>query len=103
MLHWLVVTPSQSMSMSAFHQIPLLAPQTGMLAAPPLSVAKRPLEIWLQVVIFARSWAAVGPFPPGVGVGVAVGSAVPPAKMLTSVRLFQPFTLLPWPRYRTRR
>src|SRR6266480_1913249 len=63
-LHWVVSTPSQSMSMSAFQNTAPVLPHTGIVADVSESVLYLPLEIWLQVVTLASRSAAVGAPPP---------------------------------------
>src|SRR5439155_1252493 len=65
-LHWLVRTPSQSMSMSAFQNTAPVLPHTGIVADVSESVLYLPLKIWLQVVTLASRSAAVGAPPPDV-------------------------------------
>src|SRR5882757_2581283 len=63
-LHWVVRTPSQSMSMSAFQNTaPVLLHTATVALLTSESVLYLPLEIWLQVVTFASSWSAVTPPP----------------------------------------
>src|SRR4051812_16321776 len=75
-LHLLVVTPSQSTSMSDFQNTAPFAPQTAMLAEVSSSDLYLPLEIWLHLEILASSWLALGPaFASWVAVGSDASAA----------------------------
>src|SRR5439155_22767293 len=92
-LHWLVRTPSQSMSMSAFQNTAPVLPHTGIVAEVSESVLYLPLEIWLHVLTLASSSAAVGAPPPPVVGGGVVGPPPPAFTTILSKSGAQPLLL----------
>ncbi|MFD0503099.1 hypothetical protein ACFQ0G_09665 [Streptomyces chiangmaiensis] len=77
-LQWVVLTPSQSMSMSAVQVYAEPFLQICTVDAPPSSVAYLPLDAGVQFCALESSWAALGPAAAAVVTAPAALGAVAP-------------------------